>query len=166
LSYFFGQHTTAAKIAAEPPPPPPPSPPPPPPPVPLTLPPCAAPIPAWNSSIYFDYNDARPKNVASLDEIIRRLQQYPQSAVNITGFTDDKGASAYNLALSRRRAEAVAAYLRDRGIATQRIVVDWRGESEVDTGQGEVRDDAMSRRVRITSPAIDLSNANCLKVQP
>ena len=56
-----------------------------------------------------------------------KLQKPEQIA--IAGHTDPRGSEAYNLELSRQRAQVVAGFLREQGFAG-RIVVIARGESE------------------------------------
>ncbi|WP_168797550.1 OmpA family protein [Neolewinella litorea] len=63
--------------------------------------------------------------------------------VTISGYTDETGTSEYNLTLSRRRAETVAALLRNRGIPEAKIQVEGKGELP---GQ---RDRKMNRKVDI-----------------
>ena len=48
---------------------------------------------------------------AMLDGIAQKVQALPRAVVELTGFTDKRGSPNYNLALSRRRAEAVQRYL-------------------------------------------------------
>ena len=48
----------------------------------------------------------------------------------IRGHTDRAGSEAYNMRLSQRRAEAVAAYLASHGIDTSAMAVDWFGETK------------------------------------
>jgi outer membrane protein OmpA-like peptidoglycan-associated protein len=43
------------------------------------------------------------------------------SRFRVEGHTDAKGTAAYNRALSHRRAQAVVAYLADRGVASARL---------------------------------------------
>lgn len=63
--------------------------------------------------IYFDTDKAiiKPESKPTLDEIARLLRGQPQLNVVIVGHTDSQGAYDYNMDLSRRRAEAVAAEL-------------------------------------------------------
>ena len=56
------------------------------------------------------------------------IQQKPDE-ITISAHTDERGEEAYNLALSRRRGEAVRDFLKERGF-TGRINVDPKGESQ------------------------------------
>ena len=61
----------------------------------------------------FDTDKAmlKPESRPTLDQIAKLLTGQPQLNVFIVGHTDSQGAYDYNLDLSRRRAEAVAAEL-------------------------------------------------------
>ena len=63
--------------------------------------------------IYFDTDKAviKPESRPTLDEIAKLLRAQPQLNVFIVGHTDSQGTFDYNVGLSRRRAEAVAAEL-------------------------------------------------------
>ena len=63
--------------------------------------------------IYFDTDKAvvKPESRPTLEQIAKLLAGQPQLSVFIVGHTDNQGAYDYNLDLSRRRAEAVAAEL-------------------------------------------------------
>ena len=58
---------------------------------------------------------------AELDRVAQSIRERPAARVTVEGHTDDQGAEDYNLALSERRAQAVAAYLAQKGIARERI---------------------------------------------
>jgi OOP family OmpA-OmpF porin len=58
------------------------------------------------------------------------LQNKPDSYIVLAGFTDNRGDEEYNLALSRRRVEAVADYLaNDFQIDKSRVAFFWYGEA-------------------------------------
>jgi outer membrane protein OmpA-like peptidoglycan-associated protein len=59
----------------------------------------------------FDKADLKAESNPTLMEIAQLLKSDPKLAILIVGHTDNQGAYDYNLDLSRRRAEAVAAEL-------------------------------------------------------
>ena len=63
--------------------------------------------------IYFDTDKAvlKPESRPTLEQIAKLLTSQPQLSVFIVDHTDSQGAYEYNLDLSKRRAEAVAAEL-------------------------------------------------------
>ncbi len=84
-----------------------------------------------NVTIHFERNstevDADYRVV--LNEVFEQLARSPLDRVLITGFTDKSGNAAVNLALSEQRAKAVRAYLLQRGIAADRLMVNYYGDS-------------------------------------
>ncbi|MBI5471683.1 MAG: OmpA family protein [Ignavibacteriae bacterium] len=80
--------------------------------------------------IYFDFNkaDVKPESATTLGEIAAALKRDPSLKLYIVGHTDMTGAYAYNLNLSRSRANAVVRELTTRfGIATDRLAPDGVG---------------------------------------
>ena len=63
------------------------------------------------------------------EEMAQYLIQQAPGRITISAHTDERGEEAYNLALSRRRGEAVRDFLKERGFAG-RINVDPKGESQ------------------------------------
>lgn len=62
-----------------------------------------------------------PGAATTLDQLAAFLNDYPERRVLIEGHADSRGAAAYNVDLSRRRATAVQDALVTRGIAPRRI---------------------------------------------
>ena len=50
------------------------------------------------------------------------FNQYPDTNIQIYGFTDSTGSVEHNLNLSKQRAASVKAYLSDKGLASSRFV--------------------------------------------
>ena len=63
----------------------------------------------------FDKSDIRSEAEAALQRVVELIKQYPRSSVSIDGYTDGKGADAYNLRLSDKRAAAVKNWLVHQG---------------------------------------------------
>ena len=72
----------------------------------------------------FDRERIKPESFGLLDEVARVMREAPEIAlVEVQGHTDGSGNALYNMGLSQRRAEAVVAYLVDRGgVAPGRLV--------------------------------------------
>ena len=127
LIYRFGATPQPVRAAATPPPvyvaaapPPPPAPapvasPPPPPPAPMRV------TLSADSLFDFDKSAIKPAGRASLDKLAVDLRGISYDAIRVTGHTDRFGSRDYNMKLSTRRAEAVAAYLVQSGVATGKI---------------------------------------------
>lgn len=74
--------------------------------------------------------DIRPSLASALDALAPALAPEAGAAVKVIGHTDSQGSEMTNLQLSISRAEAVAEYLRQRGIALERLSADGHGEAE------------------------------------
>ncbi|MCZ8088887.1 MAG: OmpA family protein [Flavobacterium sp.] len=59
---------------------------------------------------------------ANLDKLVPVFNQYPDTNIQIYGYTDSTGAADYNLKLSDQRAASVKAYLVSKGLAATRFV--------------------------------------------
>ena len=78
---------------------------------------------ALTAVIYFDFDQAelRDDARAALDAKIPVLTANSGVSVRISGHTDERGSSEYNLALAQRRAATAKRYLVEHGIAENRI---------------------------------------------
>ncbi len=102
--------------------------------------------------IHFEFNSEKivPPYDEELDAIGKFVQEHPGTYVLIHGYADNQGDPEYNLRLARRRAEAVANYLKKHfNIAENRMAVMWYGDlnpvAPNDTEEGRAR----NRRVEI-----------------
>lgn len=104
--------------------------------------------------VEFDVNKAtiRPEYYANLDELARALQspKLQGRKVTLIGHTDSDASEAYNLTLSRKRAQAVKNYLVERhGIDAARLGTDGRGESEPLVPNTDAANKQLNRRVEV-----------------
>jgi len=82
------------------------------------------------SLVLFDTDQAviKPAFEERLEWVWKYLNADPLILIKISGHTDDVGKNLYNWHLSKRRALAVKDYLIEKGVASERIVVDFFGE--------------------------------------
>ena len=59
---------------------------------------------------------------ANLDKLVPVFNQYPDTNIQIYGYTDSTGTPEYNLTLSDQRAASVKAYLSSKGLSANRFV--------------------------------------------
>lgn len=100
--------------------------------------------------IYFRTGKAgiRKKSHGILKEVALNLLANPQvKRLRIEGHTDSRGSATRNRELSRKRAEAVRAYLVKRGVAAQRLVAAGLGPDRPIANNRTRRGRAKNRRV-------------------
>jgi outer membrane protein OmpA-like peptidoglycan-associated protein len=138
LRYAFGQ--PAMVVAAAPPPPPAPA-------------PAAAPIPAPARTylVFFDWDksDLSDRARQIIGEAAQNASKVKVTRIEVSGYADLTGTHAYNVALSQRRADSVAAELVSDGVPKDEIVTQAFGDTNplVPTAEG-VRE-PQNRRVEI-----------------
>src|SRR3954452_8087655 len=83
------------------------------------------------AALTFDAGSAtvKPQFDATLKEIARTVRTRNQSFIDVFAHTDTSGSPQFNLALSQKRATAVATYLASHGVAKARIASKGYGES-------------------------------------
>ena len=105
--------------------------------------------------LYFDTDKAviKPESRSTLDEIAKLLRAQPQLNVVIVGHTDSQGTYDYNMDLSRRRAEAIAAELaRSYRIASARLRTAGVGFLAPVGPNATEEGRALNRRVELVAP--------------
>jgi outer membrane protein OmpA-like peptidoglycan-associated protein len=78
----------------------------------------------------FDKYSLRPETFALLDQATQVLQQNPALKIRIEGYSCNIGTAKYNLALGKRRANAVREYLVRHGVDAKRLTMVSFGESQ------------------------------------
>ena len=85
----------------------------------------------------------------SLDRLAELLVKKPDYRLRISGHTDNVGSDENNMKLSEKRSKAVPQYLKNKGVNTDKFIVEWFGESKPaypnDTKEGR----AKNRRVEM-----------------
>lgn len=95
-----------------------------------------------------------------LDGVAANLVERPQSLIDVMGHTDSTGSDAYNLDLSKRRAESVANYLVSRGVARARIETVGYGEQHPIADNTTEEGRAQNRRVEIRITPVTQEDVN------
>ena len=100
------------------------------------------------NNLFFDVNQHTLKNesLPELDKLQDFLQKHPHIYIQITGHTDSSGQEAYNLKLSKKRANSVAEYLVQRGIPNKNIRIMGYGESKPVASNGDEEGKRLNRR--------------------
>lgn len=104
---------------------------------------------AYKITFDFDRSSLDSGADSVLDQVAREIKKFNPREVTISGHADSSGSSAYNMALSQRRADSVSTALNDRGITNRVIDSTAYGEGvlAVETGDGVALLD--NRRVTI-----------------
>lgn len=85
----------------------------------------------------------------TMNRVAEVVTRYGKTTLTIVGHTDAVGTKDYNLDLSRRRAQAVADYLRGRNVNPARLTSDGKGESAPIASNQSERGRQANRRVEI-----------------
>lgn len=77
----------------------------------------------FSSNVLFGFDSKKLSTEAktNLDKLVKILNVYPDTDIEVQGHTDSKGSQSYNQKLSTSRAKAVSGYLNDNGISNIRI---------------------------------------------
>ncbi len=82
-----------------------------------------------------------------LDQVVKVMKENPTYNLEINGHTDSQGDDAKNLDLSQRRANAVKAYLVNKGVAAEKLTAKGFGETMPIADNATAAGRAKNRRV-------------------
>jgi len=119
-----------------------------------TPPPAVAPAPApvaHSYMVFFDFNksDLTSDAVAIVDQAAKNAGPAKATEITVTGHTDTVGSDAYNMRLSKRRAESVAAQLEKDGIPSSEIAIVAKGKHDLLVPTRDGVREPQNRRVTI-----------------
>jgi outer membrane protein OmpA-like peptidoglycan-associated protein len=101
----------------------------------------------------------------TLNSVAESLVRYPNSLIDVYGFTDTTGSPATNQRLSEQRAQAVADFLTSRGVARSRVETRGFGEQReyLRVPTGDNVDEPRNRRVEIKIMPISQEQVNAAR---
>jgi outer membrane protein OmpA-like peptidoglycan-associated protein len=97
----------------------------------------------------FDKSDLTPEAVKVVSEAATNAGLAKVTEISVTGHTDTVGSDAYNMRLSRRRAESVAAELEKDGIPASEIAIFAKGKRDLLVPTKDGVKEPRNRRVQI-----------------
>jgi OOP family OmpA-OmpF porin len=101
--------------------------------------------------VFFDFNksDLTGQATAIVDQAAHNAGPAKVTRLEVTGHTDTVGSDAYNMRLSRRRAESVAAQLEKDGIPSSEIEIVAKGKRDLLVPTADGVKEPQNRRVQI-----------------
>ena len=109
------------------------------------------------NSIRFDTNKSTltTSAKANLDKLVSVFNEYPDTDIQIYGYTDSAGADDYNLTLSKQRAASVKSYLSGKGLSSSRFNTSGLGEADPIASNETAEGKSQNRRVEFAITAND-----------
>lgn len=85
----------------------------------------------FSSNVLFAFDKSNLSDDAktNLDKLVKVLNSYPDTNIEVQGHTDNKGSESYNQTLSEKRATEVSNYLSVKNIASNRVTIKGFGET-------------------------------------
>lgn len=100
-------------------------------------------------NIYFEFDkdELMPRSFVELNKLLKIMRDHPKLVIEIMGHTDALGEDAYNLDLSRRRAESVLGFLLENKVSKNRLRSHGEGEAKPIASNETEEGRAQNRRV-------------------
>uniref|UniRef100_UPI0040570F9B OmpA family protein n=1 Tax=Candidatus Electronema sp. TaxID=2698783 RepID=UPI0040570F9B len=110
--------------------------------------PASSPYP--NVLFAFDKAQIRKEHQHALNRLGRHLVDHPQEYAVLSGFCDSLGGNAYNISLSRHRAESARKYLLDNfPLKKDRVLLYWYGKAKPAASNKTAEGRRLNRRVTV-----------------
>ena len=103
-----------------------------------------------NITFRTDSSDLNSSFFEVLDSVGKVVNEFEQTVIEVAGHTDSTGSDQYNQALSQRRADSVAAYLKSRNVRSDRIITVGAGEKHPVASNDTPDGRQLNRRVELT----------------
>lgn len=109
------------------------------------------------SDITFDTAQSEIKSsfYQTLNAVAEVLVEYKKTTITVAGHADSRGADAYNMDLSQRRALSVSNYLASQGVNPARLNAIGYGETRPVADNSTAAGQAANRRVEITIDPVE-----------
>lgn len=109
------------------------------------------------TDLLFDYDSAslRIEAVSSLQKLSKLIKRNPNAKFTVEGHTDSTGGPAYNMELSRRRAESVKDWMvQNTGVDPRQVATKGYGSTRlIAPPSGSIEEEQINRRVEIVIQA-------------
>ncbi|MFZ7183247.1 MAG: OmpA family protein [Bacteroidota bacterium] len=101
------------------------------------------------NNIFFDFGKAtlQPESEPELRRVVEFMRANSGMRIEVDGHTDDVGADAANLQLSKERAASVIRFLIENGVEASRLFSEGYGETRPITGNDSEEGRSLNRRV-------------------
>jgi OmpA-OmpF porin, OOP family len=120
-------------------------------PTPASPPPPAAPAPTVSYMVFFDWASAKlsDQGVSTVQEAATVFKSKQGAHITAAGFTDTTGSAEANMALSKRRVDAVKAELVKDGVPADAVSTTANGETNLLVNTPDNVNDQRNRRVMV-----------------
>lgn len=100
-------------------------------------------------NVLFDFDQSliTGDSQKELNEVAKAMKRKSSWIIEVIGHTDIMGSAEYNVDLSRKRAEAVVDYLKQKGISADRLSIKYHGSSTPVANNDSAEGRALNRRV-------------------
>jgi len=119
----------------------------------------------FSSNVLFGFDESNLSADAktNLDKLVKVLNAYPDTDIEVQGHTDSKGSERYNQTLSEQRAGTVSGYLSGKGIASNRLNIRGFGENNPKYSNDTTEGQTQNRRVEFLITANEKMKAEAEK---